>query len=1042
VSAEDRLGDLLARWEQFQEKGQSVSAEELARDCPELLEPLRQQIQALQAMAAVLQDNTRHAAADPTGAGLTPHAGEGPASHPSLASYEILGELGRGGMGVVFKARQVRPDRPVALKKLLSGPHARPRDLARFRAEVEAVARLRHPHIVQVYEVGEDSGQPYFAMEFVDGASLDRVTGGRPQPPRAAAQLVETLARAVHAVHQQGIIHRDLKPANVLLSWEGGGAGPPSLDRCVPKITDFGLAKRMDAEEGPTVSGQILGTPCYMAPEQALGNSKLVGPAADIYSLGAILYHLLTGRPPFAGETEWDTISQVRNADPVAPRRLQPRVLADLETICLKCLRKEPGKRYASAEALAEDLRRFLAGEPIRARPVGGVERVVKWAKRRPAAAALLVVSALAVVALIVGALIHNARLSRALHEVETQAERGRQRLVRLHIAQGDRSLEEGDWSGALVWFAEALRLDRGRPSREEMHRIRIAAVLRQCPRLLQLWSHDGPVRHAELSSDGRYVLTASEDRTAQVWDVRTGGRRGPPLKHDAPVWHGSFGCDGQTVVTAGRDGTARVWALPRGALLFPPLRHDGPLTGAFFSPDGRSILTTAEDATAKVWDAATGARRAGPLRHKGAVRWGAFSPDGRLVATAGDDGTARLWDARTGNEVGGPLKHDGPVTHVAFHPDGGCLVTAGADHSARLWDVTAGRQRGAALKHRGAVVWASFSRDGRRVSTASADHTACVWDVSTGSLVATLRHKSGSTVAQFSPDGRWVVTASDDNTARVWDAASGEPVTPMLKHNGSVGVAAFTPDGRSVLTAGNGGAARLWSMGPGSDPLVLVAADPEQPAPGGQTEWSSPDGRWVVTAEGSHGARVRDAKTRKPLGPVLGHGSTVLYAAFSPAGDRLVTASDDNRARIWDPRTGELLTQPLEHHGTVRHAAFSPDGRLVATASDNKTARVWDAAGGEVLTPRLKFPGTARRVFFSADGARVNVAGPGRTVWAWDLRRDDRPDADLVGLAEVLSGTRVDPSRGLFLLEADVLRGAWERMRARCPEDFTPASR
>jgi serine/threonine protein kinase len=289
--------------------------------------------------------------------------------------YEILGELGRGGMGVVYKARQVSFNRIVALKLILAVEHAGPQELARFRAEAEAMTRLRHPNIVQVYEVGEQEGHPFLALELVDGGSMAQKLAGRPQPPRLAAQLVETLARAMHCAHQQGIVHRDLKLANVLLTADG-----------TPKISDFGVAKILEwglVITGQTPSGAIVGTPSYMSPEQALGKRKSVGPPADVFALGAILYELLAGRPPFRGETPLDTIRQVAELEPVPPSRLQLKVPRDLDGICLKCLQKEPSNRYASAEALAEDLRCFVEGKPIQARPISAWERLVKWLKRR-----------------------------------------------------------------------------------------------------------------------------------------------------------------------------------------------------------------------------------------------------------------------------------------------------------------------------------------------------------------------------------------------------------------------------------------------------------------------------------------------------------------------------------------------------------------------------------------------------------------------------------------------------------------------------------
>ncbi|HZV07322.1 MAG TPA: protein kinase [Gemmataceae bacterium] len=372
------LSDLISLWQRRRAEGQTVTPGELCRDRPDLLPELEQRIAVLEWMAETPKVIRVAASSDSAG---SPQAAAAPARWPNIPGYEIVGELGRGGMGVVYKARQTQLDRMVALKMILSGGMADQDDLARFRTEAEAIARLQHANIVQIHEVGEHDGRPFFSLEFCAGGSLADKLNGTPLPAERAASLVETLAQAMEAAHQSHVIHRDLKPANVLLTADG-----------TPKITDFGLAKKLDVP-GQTYTGAVMGTPSYMAPEQASGQ-KDIGPAADVYALGAILYELLTGRPPFKAATTVDTILQVRYDEPVPPRQLQSKVPRDVETICLKCLQKMPNARYARALDLAEDLRRFRAGEPIRARPPGPLERGWKLARRYPGWAAALVVLA------------------------------------------------------------------------------------------------------------------------------------------------------------------------------------------------------------------------------------------------------------------------------------------------------------------------------------------------------------------------------------------------------------------------------------------------------------------------------------------------------------------------------------------------------------------------------------------------------------------------------------------------------------------------
>jgi serine/threonine-protein kinase len=414
------LDELLSRWQWEAERGGDPTAADLCHDRPELAAELGQRIQALRQMNRLCRE-AAEAVSLRTADSPPVEAPPPPTPLPTVPGYEVLGPLGRGGMGVVYKARQRGLNRLVALKMILAGGHAGREELARFRAEAEAVARFQHPNIVQIHEVGEHQGQPFFALEFAAGGSLADKLAGTPWEARPAAALVESLARAMDAAHQRGIVHRDLKPANVLLTADG-----------TPKVTDFGLAKRLDDQVGQTHPDAILGTPSYMAPEQTGGRAREVGPASDVYALGAILYEALTGRPPFRAATVLETLDQVRSQEPVPPRQLQPKVPRDLETICLKCLQKAPARRYASTAALADDLRRFLAGEPILGRRAGALERAAKWARRKPAAAAALALLLTAVVALAVGiaaVMQGKRRTEQALASVSQARERTRQAL-------------------------------------------------------------------------------------------------------------------------------------------------------------------------------------------------------------------------------------------------------------------------------------------------------------------------------------------------------------------------------------------------------------------------------------------------------------------------------------------------------------------------------------------------------------------------------------------------------------------------------------
>lgn len=909
---------------------------------------------------------------------------------PKIKGYEILSELGRGGMGVVYLAHQEGLDRFVALKMIISGGQAGSDELTRFRTEAAAISRLQHPNLVQIYEVGEQDGRPFFSLEFVDGGNLDDRYNGKPQPPRDAAKMIETLARAMHAVHLKGIVHRDLKPANVMLMADG-----------TPKISDFGLAKRMDSGIGNTQTGAIMGTPSYMAPEQAAGKSREVGPHTDVYALGSMLYEFLSGRPPFMADTAWDTIVQVVSQEPLPPSKLAPKLPRDLDTICLKSLEKNPKKRYATAEELADDLARFLRNEPIHARPIGIHERFVKWVKRRPGLASAALISTAALIAFIA----FGAKYTVELQKLERE---GRERMIRFSVLGGSRYLEEMDWFGALVWYAHTLELEHDNPERMAMHRVRYASVLQQCPKLLQLWSHQGSIGQAKISADGLKVVTASLDHTGRIWDIKTGQAIGPPLQHDDAVVQASFSRDSRLIVTASTDATARIWDAASGAHRFT-LKHDNAVNSACFSPDGRWVLTASDDNTARLWEVSTGKQFDPAMRHAGPVRTAVFSPDGNAIITASDDRTARIWSRETRTPLlKEPLSHRDKVTSACFCPtspaDARVVVTTSDDQTARLWNAQTGELLHT-LIHQDRVNWGAFSSDGKNLVTCSDDNSAKVWNVDTGTvLLPALYHFSDVRYAEFSPDGSWVLTCSDDNTARIWDMSTGKPATTFFVHNGTVNYASFGPQGFRIITASDDNTSRLWDLATAS----LMASKQRQRNPTATSDFGtmpasaqnadqlflylnrdflSPDHKLLLVLKENE-VRIKDLATNRFLDTTLRHKQTVNSARFSEDGRRIVTASDDRTACIWNATTGAKLLMIAHHKHRLNDACFSPDrdGKWIATASDDQTAMIWDSNDGVPINKvPLRHASPVSHVAFDKPGQRVITAGFDNTARIWN---------------------------------------------------------
>jgi WD40 repeat protein/serine/threonine protein kinase len=1019
-----RLENVLIDCEEAMDRGQALDRQELVVRYPEFTAELAEFFADRDRIEKLAQPLRALAPKDPQKTDAGPQLGT---TLRYFGDYELLEEIARGGMGVVYRARQVSLNRIVALKMILAGQLASAVDVQRFHSEAEAAANLDHPNIVPIYEVGEHEGQHFFSMKLIQGPSLARaISDFRFQIAdfqRHAARLLATIACAVHFAHQRGIIHRDLKPANILLQIEDcrlqiadlpGRSAPAgksaicNLQYAIPSITDFGLAKRLHGEPGLLApgglsqSGAIVGTPAYMAPEQAAGNKGLTT-AADVYSLGAILYELLTGKPPFVGSTPMDVLLQVMDNEPTPPRQVQPGIDRDLETICLKCLAKDPQKRYGTAEALAEDLRRFQAGEPILARPVGSVERLWRWCRRKPAAAALAALIILAPLAIVVTLavaffMVRDSRdeaLESANNALKAKAdadERRREAEILVVRVKFEQAFQQRDENRALAMLSTAGLLRdaialKDRQLQDSL-RLHLGSWFQEAHRLKCIFSH--AVIAVAFSPDGKTMLTGGGDGTARLWETATGKPLGLPLQHQNGVRAVAFSPDGKTLLTGsgnnmmtGRENTgARLWDTATGKPLVPPLQHGPYVDAVAFSPDGKTVLTGG-DRKARLWDTGTGKPLGRPLQHQNGVRAVAFSPDGKTVLTGGGDGTARLWETATGNQFGPRLRHGAYIMAVAFSPDSKTVLTGSSDRTARLWETVTGNQLGPPLQHQGPVTAVAFSPDGKTVLTGSHDQTARLWETATGkALGPPLQHHAIVWAVAFSPDGKTVLTGS--STGGLWETATGAQLGPPLQHQHEVGPVAFSPDGKTVLTGSYDRTARLWETSTGEQ------LGP--PLPHQANVWAvafSPDGKTVLTGSGNFDLRKGEARlwetaTSHPLGPPLQHQNSVVAVAFSPDGKTLLTGSNDNTARLWETATSKALGRPWQHQSWVVAVAFSPDGKTVLTGSDDKTARLWETATAKQLRPPLLHQGQVRAVAFSPDGKTVLTGSLDSTARLW----------------------------------------------------------
>ena len=943
-----------------------------------------------------------------------------------LGDYELLEEIARGGMGVVFRARQISLNRTVALKLILGGQLASPAMVKRFQVEAEAAASLHHPNIASIHETGESEGHHFYSMELVEGAGLDRraseyqlpaaetATNERKpaarQRQRAIARLMAAVARAVDYAHQRGVLHRDLKPSNILIDRAGE-----------PHLVDFGLAKLVNEERTQfTLSGAVLGTPNYMAPELASGGAAHATTAADIYSLGAILYELLAGSAPFQAPTVVEIWRRALEEEPENPASRSRLVDPELATIALRCLEKEPQRRYASARALAEDLERWLAGEPIAARPVSAGARFWRWCRRKPALAGLALTAFAFAVAGFIG-------VSTQWRRAESQARATKLNLYAADIGAAQQALREGNLGRARALLDAYRPVNGGEDLRGfEWRMFRHAA---QGDHVVAFLGHSSTMRSLAFSPDGNWLATASAESPVCVWDLRQNNLSRTLTGHTGAVNCVAFSPSAAGLLaTAGQDGTLRLWDTTSWQVTTQLVCRPYPYQVAF-SPT-EPLLAYSEGGTlnlsvgrVRLWNYVTG-RRVQTWTNVG-NRF-AFSPDGKRLVTGNNLGLA-LWDTATRRnlwqgsqqfsilsiaaspegskfavcsfqgevalyDLGNPdqsVRLKGPTARsrgVAFSPDGAHLAAASGDQTIRVWNTGSSWERNDALPralwgHGSGVRCLAFSPDGRFLASGDKDGLVLLWDFkvrSPTSLITNVAVSYTNVPPVFSLDSGWMAVSAI-NEVSVWNVRTLERVQ---RFPGALIALALSEDHQTLTALSTNYAYQIWDVGSGQLRCEAQFVRPDRAF----TAKLSPDGKLLAVGYRDGTFAIWELEGRRELWGHRGHKTNIREFAFSGDGRWFATASEDFSAKLWELPTRRELATLTGHGDEVWTVALSPDATVAATGSSDHTVRLWSVPDGRPLAVLTGHKEGVFRAAFTPDGKTLATASDDDMVRLWHL--------------------------------------------------------